>query len=253
MNLVILILIVIVNCRGDLLTKPKLRQFANRLEIDVRIENSDEILKLRKNNLFHIKDNYKNECSYYIGEVDQIPESQVAIDICGLKQEISGFIQINKTLYSIQPKADGHQILKLSNQNVNVKDDIETKGIRFKRHVDSDNLDGYMVDGTWGEVYSDKTVKQNSNLTNKTKRGEIVCRGLYCEYYKVKRDEPKWLELLLAVDDSVVNFHGNDTVQRYVLTLVNIVSAIYADPTLAAKLQFVVTKVLSIVYQLCYK
>ena len=246
LNLVILMLIVLVNCRDDLLTKPKLRQYSNHLEINVRIENYDEILKVWKNSLFHVKDNYKNECTYYIGEVVQVPESQVAIDICGLKREITGFIQINTTLYSIQPKADGHQILKVNNHKFNIKDDIESSGMRFKRHVENDNLDGYMVDGTWGEVYSDKTVKQNTNLTNKTKRGEIVCRGLYCEYYKVKRDEPKWLELLLAVDDSVVDFHGNDTVQRYVLTLVNIVSAVYADPTLAAKLQFVVTKVISI-------
>lgn len=34
------------------------------------------------------------------------------------------------------------------------------------------------------------------------------------------------IEVLLAVDDSVVRFHGREHVQNYVLTLMNIVSAL---------------------------
>lgn len=37
-------------------------------------------------------------------------------------------------------------------------------------------------------------------------------------------DPPKFLELALAVDHTVIKFHGKQRVQQYVLTLLNIVS-----------------------------
>ena len=74
--------------------------------------------------------------------------------------------------------------------------------------------------------------------------GEIICNGPYCEYFRVKKDDPKWLETTLAVDGSVVAFHGVETVKRYVLTLLNIVSAIYGDPTLGANLKFVILRLI---------
>lgn len=40
---------------------------------------------------------------------------------------------------------------------------------------------------------------------------------------KVYKDTPKWIETTLAVDSSVIKFHGRDEVLRYVLTLMNIV------------------------------
>ena len=52
------------------------------------------------------------------------------------------------------------------------------------------------------------------------------------------------METVLAVDDSVISFHGPDTVKRYVLTLLNIVSAIYGDPTLGANLKFVILRLI---------
>ena len=60
----------------------------------------------------------------------------------------------------------------------------------------------------------------------------------------MKKDDPKWLETTLAVDASVISFHGSDTVKRYVLTLLNIVSAIYGDPTLGANLKFVILRII---------
>ena len=40
--------------------------------------------------------------------------------------------------------------------------------------------------------------------------------------FRVARDEPKWLETALYIDHTVIKFHGNDTVQPYILTLINI-------------------------------
>lgn len=37
------------------------------------------------------------------------------------------------------------------------------------------------------------------------------------------------IEVLLGVDDSVVQFHGKENVQKYLLTLMNIVRAVHAN------------------------
>lgn len=72
----------------------------------------------------------------------------------------------------------------------------------------------------------------------------MQCIGPYCQYHKVKKDNPKWLETVVAVDYSVIQFHGKNTVKRYILTLLNIVSAIYGDPTLGADLKFVILRLI---------
>ena len=71
-----------------------------------------------------------------------------------------------------------------------------------------------------------------------------MCNGPYCEYFRVKTDDPKWLEMALYIDHSVISFHGRETVKKYILTLINIVSAIYGDPTLGANLKFVITRMI---------
>ena len=48
----------------------------------------------------------------------------------------------------------------------------------------------------------------------------------------------------LNSDQTVISFHGVDTVRQYILTLINIVSAIYGDPTLGANLKFVILRMI---------
>ncbi|CAG9824041.1 unnamed protein product [Phaedon cochleariae] len=52
------------------------------------------------------------------------------------------------------------------------------------------------------------------------------------------------MEIAVAVDHTVISFHGRNKVEQYVLSLLNIVSAIYQDPSLDSNLKLVVTKLL---------
>ncbi|XP_030754614.1 A disintegrin and metalloproteinase with thrombospondin motifs 2-like isoform X1 [Sitophilus oryzae] len=54
----------------------------------------------------------------------------------------------------------------------------------------------------------------------------------------------RWLEIAVAVDHTLIQFHGKDKVQQYVLSLMNIVSAIYQDPSLGANLKLVISRLL---------
>ena len=50
--------------------------------------------------------------------------------------------------------------------------------------------------------------------------------------------------MALYIDHSVIAFHGRETIKKYILTLINIVSAIYGDSTLGANLKFVITRMI---------
>ncbi|XP_035846688.1 A disintegrin and metalloproteinase with thrombospondin motifs 2-like isoform X2 [Sander lucioperca] len=52
------------------------------------------------------------------------------------------------------------------------------------------------------------------------------------------------IEVLLAVDYSVLLFHGRDHIQKYLLTLMNIVNEIYQDHSLGANINVVLVKII---------
>uniref|UniRef100_A0AAY5EV95 ADAM metallopeptidase with thrombospondin type 1 motif, 14 n=1 Tax=Electrophorus electricus TaxID=8005 RepID=A0AAY5EV95_ELEEL len=57
------------------------------------------------------------------------------------------------------------------------------------------------------------------------------------------------IEVLLAVDDSVVRFHGKEHVQNYVLTLMNIVNEIYHDESLGTTINIVLVRMIMVGYR----
>ncbi|KAF3693840.1 A disintegrin and metalloproteinase with thrombospondin motifs 2 [Channa argus] len=56
------------------------------------------------------------------------------------------------------------------------------------------------------------------------------------------------IEVLLGVDDSVVQFHGKEHVQKYLLTLMNIVNEIYHDESLGANINVVLVRIIMLGY-----
>ncbi|KAM7373804.1 hypothetical protein PAMP_006507 [Pampus punctatissimus] len=52
------------------------------------------------------------------------------------------------------------------------------------------------------------------------------------------------IEVLLAVDYSVLLFHGRDHIQKYLLTLMNIVNEIYQDHSLGANINVVLVRII---------
>uniref|UniRef100_A0A673LR41 A disintegrin and metalloproteinase with thrombospondin motifs 2-like n=1 Tax=Sinocyclocheilus rhinocerous TaxID=307959 RepID=A0A673LR41_9TELE len=56
-------------------------------------------------------------------------------------------------------------------------------------------------------------------------------------------DRAYYIEVLLGVDDSVVQFHGQQNVEKYLLTLMNIVNEIYHDHSLGALINVVLVRI----------
>ncbi|KAJ8348261.1 hypothetical protein SKAU_G00268500 [Synaphobranchus kaupii] len=62
------------------------------------------------------------------------------------------------------------------------------------------------------------------------------------------KDQLYSIEVLLGVDYSVVQFHGKESVQRYLLTLMNIVNEIYQDRSLGTRINVVVVRMIMLCY-----
>ncbi|KAF7206779.1 A disintegrin and metalloproteinase with thrombospondin motifs 2-like, partial [Nothobranchius furzeri] len=57
-------------------------------------------------------------------------------------------------------------------------------------------------------------------------------------------DEQFYIEVLLAVDYSLLLFHGRDHIQKYLLTLMNIVNEIYQDHSLGGNMNVVLVRII---------
>ncbi|XP_031561607.1 A disintegrin and metalloproteinase with thrombospondin motifs 7-like isoform X2 [Actinia tenebrosa] len=52
------------------------------------------------------------------------------------------------------------------------------------------------------------------------------------------------LQLLVVVDKDMIDFHGNDTIEEYVLTIMNMVSEIYRDPSIGVAINLEVIRLI---------
>uniref|UniRef100_A0A674PLQ8 ADAM metallopeptidase with thrombospondin type 1 motif 14 n=1 Tax=Takifugu rubripes TaxID=31033 RepID=A0A674PLQ8_TAKRU len=146
----------------------------------------------------------------FTGDVSDMPEASVAISNC---DGLSGLIRTDNGEFFIEPLEKGQQ-------------DVEVKGrvhVVYRRSV------GEKLDDVSGNIK----------------------RCLWCSERKRRhaKTEDYNIEVLLAVDDSVVRFHGKEHVQNYVLTLMNIVDEIYHDESLGTNINIVLVRMIMVGYR----
>ncbi|XP_042719149.1 A disintegrin and metalloproteinase with thrombospondin motifs 14 isoform X6 [Lagopus leucura] len=158
----------------------------------------------------------------FTGDITGVPGGAVAISNC---DGLAGLIRTDSGEFFIEPLERGQQ-------------DTEARG---RAHV----------------VYPRTAVQRGSpqspgvhlgELPNSLERlaerlGEAERRRRHA-----KRDGYN-IEVLLAVDDSVVRFHGKEHVQNYVLTLMNIVDEIYHDESLGVHINIVLVRMIMVGYR----
>ncbi|XP_053739624.1 A disintegrin and metalloproteinase with thrombospondin motifs 3 isoform X2 [Synchiropus splendidus] len=166
----------------------------------------------------------------FTGDVSDMPEATVAISNC---DGLAGLIRTDNGEYFIEPLEKGKQ-------------DVEMKG---RVHV----------------VYRRSAIKRESGLHREDHHNEVTDFGiadlpvtLDLVNHKLSETERKRrhtktddynIEVLLAVDDSVVRFHGKEHVQNYVLTLMNIVDEIYHDESLGTSINIVLVRMIMVGYR----
>nr|XP_026647205.1 A disintegrin and metalloproteinase with thrombospondin motifs 2 [Zonotrichia albicollis] len=178
----------------------------------------------------HIEPLYGN--CLYVGDITDLPNASVAISNC---DGLAGMIRTDKDEFFIEPLERGAQ-------------EEEEEGGRthvvYRRAAARKQLPGEDVD----------TVYRGSNLTVLDPLGSAV--GLAEEQVQGWRrrrrrhatEDDYNIEVLLGVDDSVVQFHGKEHVQKYLLTLMNIVNEIYHDESLGAHINVVLVRIILLSY-----
>nr|XP_022919274.1 A disintegrin and metalloproteinase with thrombospondin motifs 2-like [Onthophagus taurus] len=202
-------------------------------------------------------------CNYFKGSISGFESiSIVALSICG--QFLTGFIKKGSEMYFLEPSKDNEgahyfydafkkrpkrslflnkskkwEYFNLTGDVIDIDIDIDDSHTQDNNHdllftdfnnnvtlikldtklSNNDDELGYFVDAAW----ETRIITRNNLNINTT-------------------SSPIWLEVAIAVDHTVIDFHGKDRVQQYVLSLMNIVNAIYQDPTLNANIQLVITK-----------
>ncbi|XP_030046489.1 A disintegrin and metalloproteinase with thrombospondin motifs 3 [Microcaecilia unicolor] len=167
----------------------------------------------------------------YVGDITDIPGASVALSNC---DGLAGMIRTDKDEYFIEPLEKGkqmeedkgriHVIYKRSavkKQSTNKSDDFYSS--RESALAGFDDLD---------KVYNN--IQRSVNDTLRRRRHA--------------EDNDYNIEVLLGVDDSVIRFHGNEHVQNYLLTLMNIVNEIYHDESLGVHINVVLVRLIMLGY-----
>ncbi|MFT7807184.1 A disintegrin and metalloproteinase with thrombospondin motifs 14 [Arapaima gigas] len=175
------------------------------------------------------KERVHGDC-VFTGDVTDMPEASVALSNC---DGLAGLIRTDSGDFFIEPLEKGQQ-------------DVEERG---RVHV----------------VYRRSAIKRDVTQGEADLHHEVPDFGigelpnvLDLVGYKLSESERKRrhtrkddynIEVLLAVDDSVVRFHGKEHVQNYVLTLMNIVDEIYHDESLGANINIVLVRMIMVGYR----
>uniref|UniRef100_A0A8C9S0A9 ADAM metallopeptidase with thrombospondin type 1 motif 14 n=1 Tax=Scleropages formosus TaxID=113540 RepID=A0A8C9S0A9_SCLFO len=166
------------------------------------------------------KERVHGDC-VFTGDVTHMPDASVALSNC---DGLAGLIRTDSGDFFIEPLEKGQQ-------------DVEERG---RVHV----------------VYRGSAVKKETSQREHLEVGlpnavDLVGRKLSKSERKRRHagKEDYNIEVLLAVDDSVVRFHGKEHVQNYILTLMNIVDEIYHDESLGTNINIVLVRMIMVGYR----
>uniref|UniRef100_A0A3Q3JKX0 Peptidase M12B domain-containing protein n=1 Tax=Monopterus albus TaxID=43700 RepID=A0A3Q3JKX0_MONAL len=158
-----------------------------------------------------------DEC-LYVGDITDTPGATVAISNC---DGLAGMIKTEQEEFFIEPVERGDGVIE-----------EEEEGGGGRTHI------VYRAD-LGGLMDLESLYRGVQQSINHTRAGRTRRQSL---------DRPYNIEVLLGVDDSVVQFHEKEHVQKYLLTLMNIVNEIYHDQSLGAKINVVLVRIIMLGY-----
>ncbi|KAG2455697.1 A disintegrin and metalloproteinase with thrombospondin motifs 2-like [Polypterus senegalus] len=164
----------------------------------------------------------------YVGDITDVQGASVALSNC---DGLAGIIRTEQEEYFIEPLEKNIQLIE---EEAGGRPHIVYRKSAIKE-IPANNTEDFQSKGSDLAGLLDlesmyRGVQQNINQTRRSRRHA----GL--ENYNI--------EVLLGVDDSVVQFHGKEHVQKYLLTLMNIVNEIYHDESLGANVNVVLVRII---------
>ncbi|XP_051834688.1 A disintegrin and metalloproteinase with thrombospondin motifs 2 isoform X1 [Antechinus flavipes] len=166
----------------------------------------------------------------YVGGITGLPNASVAISNC---DGLAGMIRTDKDEFFIEPLEKG-----MSEEN-------DGRMHVVYRRPPSPKL---FLNDSRGTTYSGADLHGLDNLGSMFGLVEDRINASRRRSRRHATDDDYNIEVLLGVDDSVVQFHGKEHVQKYLLTLMNIVNEIYHDESLGAHINVVLVRIILLSY-----
>ncbi|XP_042275052.1 A disintegrin and metalloproteinase with thrombospondin motifs 2-like isoform X1 [Thunnus maccoyii] len=178
-----------------------------------------------------------DEC-LYVGDITDTPGATVAISNC---DGLAGMIRTEKEEFFIEPVERGDGVIEEEEGGGGGRTHIVYRSAAVKKAPISSTAAEYHNRGAdlGGLMDLESLYRGVKQSINHTRAGRTRRQSL---------DRAYNIEVLLGVDDSVVQFHGKEHVQKYLLTLMNIVNEIYHDQSLGAKINVVLVRIIMLGY-----
>ncbi|XP_052376580.1 A disintegrin and metalloproteinase with thrombospondin motifs 2 isoform X7 [Oncorhynchus keta] len=178
----------------------------------------------------------ESDC-FYVGEVTNVRDTSVALSNC---DGLAGMIRMGREEFFIEPlehRGGGAG----EEEGGDGRHHIVYRSSAIKRPHVNQTADSYPQGSVLGGLMDlqalSRGVQQQHHKLNQTRRARARRQA---------HEEPELfnMEVLLGVDYSVVHFHGRENIQKYLLTLMNIVNEIYQDGTLGAHINVVLVRII---------
>uniref|UniRef100_A0A8C5HYM7 ADAM metallopeptidase with thrombospondin type 1 motif, 14 n=1 Tax=Gouania willdenowi TaxID=441366 RepID=A0A8C5HYM7_GOUWI len=173
------------------------------------------------------KERIHGDC-VFTGDVSDMPEASVAISNC---DGLAGLIRTDNGEFFIEPLEKGKQDVEMKGRVHVVYRRSAIKRETGQRRDDLHNEDVGIADLPAALDLVEHKLSESDRKRRHAKKDDYS------------------IEVLLAVDDSVVRFHGKEHVQNYVLTLMNIVDEIYHDESLGTNINIVLVRMIMVGYR----
>ncbi|XP_077588635.1 A disintegrin and metalloproteinase with thrombospondin motifs 2-like isoform X2 [Stigmatopora nigra] len=180
-------------------------------------------------------DTLQDDC-LYVGDVADAPGATVAISNC---DGLAGMIRTEQDEYFIEPVDRGHGVMEEEAKGGRTHVVYRSSAVK-KAPVHEPPGDSRPRGGDVGALLDLESLYRGVQQSINSTRARRARRQSAERAYNI--------EVLLGVDDSVVQFHGKEHVQKYLLTLMNIVNEIYHDQSLGAKINVVLVRIITLGY-----
>ncbi|XP_061134978.1 A disintegrin and metalloproteinase with thrombospondin motifs 2-like isoform X1 [Syngnathus typhle] len=169
----------------------------------------------------------------YVGDITDTPGATVAISNC---DGLAGMIRTEQDEYFIEPAERGDGVIEEEESGGGRTHIVYRSSAVKKAPIDSSVADSHSRGSDLGGLMDLESLYRGVEQSINNTRARRARRQSMDRAYNI--------EVLLGVDDSVVQFHGKEHVQKYLLTLMNIVNEIYHHQSLGAKINVVLVRII---------
>ncbi|XP_037396626.1 A disintegrin and metalloproteinase with thrombospondin motifs 2-like isoform X3 [Pygocentrus nattereri] len=166
----------------------------------------------------------------FVGDITDVQGASVAISNC---DGLAGMIRTEQEEFFIEPVETGQHVIEQEDGGDGRPHIVYRSAAVKKPPASSLTADSHARGADLGGLMDLETLYEGVERSLNQSR-------------RARRQSPERaynIEVLLGVDDSVVQFHGQQRVGKYLLTLMNIVNEIYHDRSLGARINVVLVRI----------